>query len=84
MSDDLLSSRQKIALAAALGTGIVVGAAGVAVYHRLSQVDSDLSRQKCAVFKMFVSECVSPRDGERLQSGDCHSHNFYREAEAGY
>lgn len=37
MGEDLLSSRQKVAFAVALGSGVVVGAAGVAVYQRLSQ-----------------------------------------------
>jgi len=37
MGEDLISGRQKVAFAVALGTGVVVGAAGVAVYQRLSQ-----------------------------------------------
>ena len=41
MGEDLLSSRQKVAFAVALGTGVVVGAAGVAVYQRLSQVRNE-------------------------------------------
>lgn len=34
---DALSTRQKVALCAALGTGVVVGATGLVVYQRLSQ-----------------------------------------------
>jgi len=37
MGEDLLSSRQKVVFAVAIGSGVVVGAAGVAVYQRLSQ-----------------------------------------------
>ena len=33
-----LSTRQKVALCAALGTGVVLGATGLVVYQRLSQV----------------------------------------------
>ena len=35
---DNLSTRQKVAMAAALGAGVVVGAGGIMVYQRLSQV----------------------------------------------
>ena len=34
---DSLSTRQKVALCAALGTGVVMGATGLIVYQRLSQ-----------------------------------------------
>lgn len=37
---DNLSTRQKVAMAAALGAGVVVGASGIVVYQRLSQVAS--------------------------------------------
>ena len=37
MMSDTLSTRQKVALCAALGTGVVVGATGLIVYQRLSQ-----------------------------------------------
>ena len=33
-----LSGNQKLILAAAVGTGVVVGASGIIVYQRLSQV----------------------------------------------
>ena len=33
-----LSSRQKVALCAALGTGVVVGATGLVIYQRMCQV----------------------------------------------
>lgn len=35
MSDEILSLRQKVALCAALGTGVVLGATGLVVYQRL-------------------------------------------------
>lgn len=35
---EALSTRQKVALCAALGTGVVVGATGLVVYQRLCQV----------------------------------------------
>ena len=38
MGDNVLSNSQKVTLAATLGTGILVGAAGVAVYQRLNKV----------------------------------------------
>jgi len=37
MMSDTLSTRQKVALCAALGTGVVMGATGLIVYQRLSQ-----------------------------------------------
>ena len=35
---EALSTRQKVALCAALGIGVVVGATGLVVYQRLCQV----------------------------------------------
>jgi len=37
MSDEILSSRQKVTICAALGTGVLLGATGLVVYQRLSQ-----------------------------------------------
>lgn len=36
MSDEILSGRQKVALCAALGAGVVVGATGLVIYQRLN------------------------------------------------
>ena len=49
MSEDLgsLSSRQKIALAAAVGAGVLVGAGGLIVYQRLNQVSPVLLVKYC-------------------------------------
>ena len=49
MSEDLgsLSSRQKIALAAAVGAGVLVGAGGLIVYQRLNQVSPVVLPKDC-------------------------------------
>ena len=41
---EALSTRQKVALCAALGTGVVVGATGLVIYQRMCQVSD-----KCGV-----------------------------------
>ena len=45
---EALSTRQKVALCAALGTGVVVGATGLVVYQRMCQVSDWLKWLKCS------------------------------------
>ena len=51
MGDDGLGPKGRLALAAALGTGVVIGAAGLVVY------------QVCSDFQLFLNYFYQPPSG---------------------
>lgn len=72
MSDEILSLRQKVALCAALGTGVVVGATGLVVYQRLRynvglRVTGEDFSQEIATLTSNIE--LLRRDIEQLKDG---------------